>query len=303
MRGAIARVEQKVDVVLADLGLMKDAIARVEQKVDGLRGELDIAKDMLSLVEQPGSASSQPASGRPGIAAQAIQHMMAILKRLVEQHSEEAPVAANPEDLLACLTDPMGKDKLAAAYNMVCKDVAKPTARLLRDALLLQMVSVEGQGMHWDYDSLIAALDQSFDPVVDDDTMSQLVQAFCKIREFGMDRLRFNAQIASEAGYGHALEEQVADTIFDAFAECSRNSPGFVSRGKGTGRKPMRPAKRDRNAGRHSAWLGAPPGLTPQWAWPGLTHWAWLGAPWNLRPGHWRTWEMVLESAPESAPQ
>ena len=73
MMAAIARVEQKVDV-------MNDAIARVEQKVDGLRGELDIAKDMLSLVEQPGSASSQPASGRPGIAAQAIQHMMAILK-------------------------------------------------------------------------------------------------------------------------------------------------------------------------------------------------------------------------------
>ena len=288
MMAAIARVEQN------------DAIARVEQKVDGLRGELDIVKDMLSLVEQPGSASSQPASGRPGIAAQAIQHMIAILKRLVEQHSEEAPVVAKPKLLLK---DPMGKHKLAAAYNMVCKDVAKPTARLLRDALLLQMVSVEGQGMHWDYDSLIAALDQSFDPVVDDDTMSQLVQAFCKIREFGMNRLKFNAQIASEAGYGHALEEQVADTIFDAFAECSRNSPGFVSRGKGTGRKPMRPAKRDRNAGRHSAWLGAPPGLTPQWPWPGLTHWAWLGAPWNLRPGHWRTWEMVLESAPESAPQ
>ena len=37
----------------------------------------------------------------------------------------------------------------------------------------------------------------------------------------------------------------VADTIFDAFAECLRNSQDFVSKSKATG-KPLRPAKRDR---------------------------------------------------------
>ena len=51
----------------------------------------------------------------PNAAQTALVHMMPILKRLVEQQHSE------PEAILAYLTEPTGKHKLAAAYSMVCK--------------------------------------------------------------------------------------------------------------------------------------------------------------------------------------
>ena len=144
--------------------------------------------------------------------------------------------AASAEELAALLKSPLEGQKTAQAYTKIQEqginlENDKILLRIIRDILVLQTCCVESRGP-WNNSSLQDAMTGAFQRPIDEQTMSQLSQAFSKITKFGKDREEFDTHVATKA-YGTKLIQWQANLIFAAYAVCAQGSPNYVSKSAG----------------------------------------------------------------------
>ena len=118
----------------------------------------------------------------------------------------------------------------------------KVLLRILRDLLMLQICGSEAT-RPWDNARMKGAVNSAFDKDVEEEEMSQHLQALSKIMLYGKDREQFDRHIVAKA-YGEHLDPQLADRIFAAFAECAQGSPQHVPKAKVMGKRADSPARR-----------------------------------------------------------
>ena len=118
----------------------------------------------------------------------------------------------------------------------------KVLLRILRDLLMLQICGSEAT-RPWDNARMKGAVNSAFDKDVEEEEMSQHLQALSKIMLYGKDREQFDRHIVAKA-YGEHLDPQLADRIFAAFAECAQGSPQHFPKAKVMGKRADSPARR-----------------------------------------------------------
>ena len=233
---------------------IKEQGSRIEEQNNHIKA---LEEALNSLAERLGDRGEPPSN----IVVDALRGLGGIVMQAVR--SSETPVVKPPESLGVLLEEPFHRARVALAYNMVLKaaeegpapnkeenakvlgrkENAKLLGRIMRDLLVLLVCGSESTGP-WDNARLKWAMDNAFGKDVDEDTMSQMYNAFNKILVFGQERAKFDAKVAGgpAPAYGTPLEAELAGRIFAAFAECARGSPQFVSKAK-TSRRAQRGPK------------------------------------------------------------
>ena len=232
---------------------IKEQDSRIEEQNNHIKA---LEEALNSLAERLGDRGEPPSNN----IVNALRGLVGIVMQTVR--SSETPVVKPPESLGVLLEEPFHRARVALAYNMVLKaaeevpapnkeenakvlgrkENAKLLGRIMRDLLVLLVCGSESTGP-WDNARLQWAMNNAFGVSVDDETMSQMYQAFDKILTFGKERAKFDAKVACgpAPAYGTPLEPELADRIFAAFAECARGSPQFVSKAKTSRRAPRGP--------------------------------------------------------------
>ena len=261
-----------------------------------MKGELGIvhAKVDKLLARESRQSAVQSNQSVSGVLADALRGLVGIAMHAVR--SSKTPVVG--ELVLGVLLEgPLKRRKVALAYSIVRKvdeespapnqdegpapnqDNAKLLLRIIRDLLVLLICGSEAT-RPWDNARMRKALNSAFDKdedddeEVDDDLVSQHLQALNKIVLHGKDRAKFDRHIAK--AYGEHLDPQLADQIFAAFAECAQGSPQYVSNAKvlglGKNRTP-RQKRADSPAAAAEAWYNV---YAHHWPY----HWPYLYAHW-----------------------
>ena len=259
-----------------------------------MKGELGIvhAKVDKLLARESRQSAVQSNQSVSGVLADALRGLVGIAMHAVR--SSETPVV--DELVLGVLLEgPLKRRKVALAYSIVRKvdeespapnqdegpapnqDNAKLLLRIIRDLLVLLICGSEAT-RPWDNARMKKALNSAFDKdedddeEVDDDLVSQHLQALNKIVLHGKDRAKFDRHFAK--AYGEHLDPQLADQIFAAFAECAQGSPQYVSNAKVLGKnRTPRQKRADSPAAAAEAWYNV---YAHHWPY----HWPYLYAHW-----------------------
>ena len=261
-----------------------------------MKGELGIvhAKVDKLLARESRQSAVQSNQSVSGVLADALRGLVGIAMHAVR--SSKTPVVG--ELVLGVLLEgPLKRRKVALAYSIVRKvdeespapnqdegpapnqDNAKLLLRIIRDLLVLLICGSEAT-RPWDNARMRKALnsafdkDEEYDEEVDDDLVSQHLQALNKIVLHGKDRAKFDRHIAK--AYGEHLDPQLADQIFAAFAECAQGSPQYVSNAKvlglGKNRTP-RQKRADSPAAAAEAWYNVYAHWPYHWPYMLYAHW------------------------------
>ena len=258
-------MEQLVTQLVSRIDALEEQVSRNKKEQDSRIEEQNnhikaLEEALNSLAERLGDRGEPPSNN----IVNALRGLGGIVMQTVR--SSETPVVKSPESFGVLLEEPFHRAKVARAYNMVLKaaeeaaeegqahnkeenakvlgrkENAKLLGRIMRDLLVLLVCGSESTGP-WDNARLQWAMNNAFGVSVDDETMSQMYQAFNKILTFGKERAKFDAKVAGgpAPAYGTPLEAELAGRIFAAFAECARGSPQFVSQAKTSRRAPRGP--------------------------------------------------------------